>query len=99
MCEHVTPASIRAAAVRIRPLARRTPVLTSADFDAAAGMRVFFKCENLQTGGAFKIRGASNLILSIPERICRAEWWPSPRAITRSRWPLRRGMPARPPPS
>jgi threonine dehydratase len=41
-------------------------VLTSADFDAAAGMPVFFKCENLQTGGAFKIRGASNLILSIP---------------------------------
>ena len=66
MCEHVTPASIRAAAVRIRPLARRTPVLTSPDFDAAAGARVFFKCENLQTGGAFKIRGASNLILSIP---------------------------------
>jgi threonine dehydratase len=41
-------------------------VLTSADFDAAAGVRAFFKCENLQTGGAFKIRGASNLILSIP---------------------------------
>jgi len=56
---------IRAASVRIRPLARRTPVLTSADFDAASGARVFFKCENLQTGGAFKIRGASNLILSL----------------------------------
>lgn len=41
-------------------------MLTSADFDSAAGVRVFFKCENLQTGGAFKIRGASNLILSIP---------------------------------
>src|SRR5580704_15642671 len=67
MCEHVTPASIRAAAVRIRPLARRTPVLTSPDFDEAARMRVFFKCENLQTGGAFKIRGASNLILSIAD--------------------------------
>jgi threonine dehydratase len=66
MCEQITPADIRAAAVRIRPLARRTPVLTSADFDAAAGVRAFFKCENLQTGGAFKIRGASNLILSIP---------------------------------
>ena len=66
MCEHVTPASVRAAAVRIRPLARRTPILTSADFDAAARMRVFFKCENLQTGGSFKIRGASNMILSIP---------------------------------
>ena len=51
---------------RIRPLAKRTPVLTSSEFDAAAGARVFFKCENLQTGGAFKIRGASNLILSIP---------------------------------
>jgi threonine dehydratase len=57
---------VRAAAGRIRPLARRTPVITSSDFDAAAGTHVFFKCENLQTGGAFKIRGASNLILSIP---------------------------------
>jgi threonine dehydratase len=58
---------VRAAAVRIRRLARRTPVLTSAAFDAAAGLRVFFKCENLQLGGAFKIRGASNLILSLPK--------------------------------
>jgi threonine dehydratase len=57
---------VRAAAVRIRPLARRTPVLTSAVFNAEAGVRVFFKCENLQRGGAFKIRGASNLILSLP---------------------------------
>ena len=57
---------VRAAAERIRPLARRTPVLTSVDADAEAGMRVFFKCENLQRGGAFKIRGASNLILSLP---------------------------------
>ena len=56
---------MRAAAARIRPLAKRTPVLTSPEFDAAAGARVFFKCENLQTGGAFKIRGASNLILSL----------------------------------
>jgi threonine dehydratase len=62
----LTPDAVRAAAVRVRPLAKRTPVLTSTDFDAAAGTRVFFKCENLQTGGAFKIRGASNLILSIP---------------------------------
>jgi threonine dehydratase len=62
----ITPDGVRAAAARIRPLARRTPVLTSSDFDAAARARVFFKCENLQTGGAFKIRGASNLILSLP---------------------------------
>jgi len=58
---------VRAAAERIRPLARRTPVLTSDAFDAEAGVRAFFKCENLQNGGAFKIRGAANLILSLPE--------------------------------
>jgi threonine dehydratase len=62
----ITPDGVRAAAARIRPLAKRTPVLTSPGFDAAARVRVFFKCENLQTGGAFKIRGASNLILSLP---------------------------------
>jgi len=58
---------VRAASARIRPLARRTPVLASLDFDREAGARVFFKCENLQRGGAFKIRGASNLILSLPK--------------------------------
>jgi len=58
---------VRAAAERIRPLAQRTPVLRSSGFDAEAGARVFFKCENLQKGGAFKIRGAANLILSLPE--------------------------------
>ena len=58
---------VRAAAERIRPLARRTPVFTSAGFDGEAGARTFFKCENLQRGGAFKIRGASNLILSLPD--------------------------------
>jgi len=57
---------VRAAAGRIRPLARRTPVMTSDAFDAAAGLHAFFKCENLQQGGAFKIRGAANLILSLP---------------------------------
>ncbi|HWQ55326.1 MAG TPA: threonine/serine dehydratase [Bryobacteraceae bacterium] len=63
----ITPADVRAAASRIRPLAKRTPVLTSAAFDERAGCHAFFKCENLQLGGAFKIRGAANLILGIPE--------------------------------
>jgi threonine dehydratase len=58
---------IRAAAERIRPTAKRTPVMTSRSFDAEAGVTAFFKCENLQTGGAFKIRGASNFIFSIPK--------------------------------
>jgi threonine dehydratase len=69
---HITPGDVRAAAARIRPLAKRTPVLTSAEFDQQAGARIFFKCENLQTGGAFKIRGASNLILALgPEELAR----------------------------
>jgi threonine dehydratase len=63
----IQPDDVHAAAERIRPLARRTPVMISPDFDAAAGKSVFFKCENLQRGGAFKIRGASNLILSLPD--------------------------------
>jgi threonine dehydratase len=61
---------VRAAVERIRPLARKTPVMTSAGFDSEAGTRVFFKCENLQRGGAFKIRGAANLVLSLsPEAL------------------------------
>jgi threonine dehydratase len=61
----LSPELIREAAVRIRPLARRTPVMTSRSVDERAGVRVFLKCENFQRGGAFKIRGASNLILSL----------------------------------
>src|SRR5436305_10153564 len=61
----ISAGDVRRAAERIRPLARNTPVFTSAGFDAEAGTRVFFKCENLQRGGAFKIRGAANLILSL----------------------------------
>ncbi|HEY7335732.1 MAG TPA: threonine/serine dehydratase [Bryobacteraceae bacterium] len=53
---------VRAASGRIRPIAKRTPVMSSRGFDAQAGVRAFFKCENFQTGGAFKIRGASNFL-------------------------------------
>jgi threonine dehydratase len=66
MSTTVTPHMVREAAERIRPLARRTPVMTSRSIDDRAGLPTFFKCENLQRGGAFKIRGASNLVLSIP---------------------------------
>jgi threonine dehydratase len=55
------------AAERIRPIAKRTQVVTSRGFDEIAGIRAFFKCENFQTGGAFKIRGASNFVFSIPK--------------------------------
>jgi threonine dehydratase len=61
----ITIADIQSAAVRIAPIAHRTPVMTSATFDRQTGKRAYFKCENLQRGGAFKIRGASNLIFSL----------------------------------
>ncbi|WP_321474316.1 pyridoxal-phosphate dependent enzyme [uncultured Paludibaculum sp.] len=65
----VTIDEIRAAAVRIAPIARKTPVWTSGSFDRRSGCEVFFKCENLQKGGAFKIRGASNFLYSMtPEQ-------------------------------
>ncbi|HEV2688008.1 MAG TPA: threo-3-hydroxy-L-aspartate ammonia-lyase [Bryobacteraceae bacterium] len=58
---------IQAAAERIKNIAHRTPVFTSRTFDELAGAKVFFKCENFQRGGAFKIRGASNFVYSIPK--------------------------------
>src|SRR5215467_11192181 len=48
---------------RIAPRIHRTPIFTSASLDTLAGARFFFKCENLQKTGSFKIRGASNAVL------------------------------------
>jgi threonine dehydratase len=62
-----TLAEIAAAHARIAPRIHRTPVLTSASLDAAAGARIFFKCENLQKTGSFKIRGATNAIFSLSD--------------------------------
>lgn len=56
---------IHAARERIAPRIHRTPVVTSRLFNEAAGKQVFFKCENLQRAGAFKIRGATNKIQSL----------------------------------
>ncbi|MEO8097637.1 MAG: pyridoxal-phosphate dependent enzyme [Acidobacteriota bacterium] len=63
----VTFDDIQAASERIRPLAKRTPVMRSRGFDSTAGVTAYFKCENFQTGGAFKIRGAANFLRSIPK--------------------------------
>jgi len=57
--------AILAAHARITPRIHRTPVLTSASLNAMTGAQLFFKCENLQKTGSFKIRGASNAILSL----------------------------------
>ena len=58
----VTFEDVTAAAQRLRGVAHRTPVLTSETVDQRTGARVFFKCENFQRVGAFKIRGAYNAL-------------------------------------
>ncbi len=67
----VTPSiewkNIEEAHERIRPRIHRTPVLTSHSLNRLAGAQLFFKCENLQKTGSFKIRGATNAIFSLSE--------------------------------
>ncbi|MDX2474675.1 MAG: pyridoxal-phosphate dependent enzyme [Candidatus Krumholzibacteria bacterium] len=58
-------ADIQAAAARIAGKVHRTPVLTCATIDGMAGAQLFFKCENLQKVGAFKMRGATNAVFSL----------------------------------
>jgi threonine dehydratase len=68
----VTLADVEAAARRLEGIAHRTPVMTSRTADERAQGKFFFKCENLQRGGAFKFRGAYNAIatLNAQERRC-----------------------------
>ena len=53
---------VESAARQIAGVAHKTPVATSRTVDAKTGATVFFKCENLQRGGAFKFRGAYNAL-------------------------------------
>ena len=63
---------VEAASRRLVNRVHRTPVVTCRSFDDATGQSVFFKCENQQRAGSFKIRGALNklLTLSPEERAC-----------------------------
>ena len=56
---------IHEARERISSRIHHTPVLTSRQFNDVAGKEVYFKCENFQRAGAFKIRGATNKIQSL----------------------------------
>jgi threonine dehydratase len=58
---------IRDAAARIAPYVVLTPVLRNATLDEMVGAQLFFKCENLQRGGAFKFRGACNAVWSLSD--------------------------------
>lgn len=56
---------------RIRPHIHRTPVLTSSYFNELTGADLFFKCENFQKAGAFKVRGACNAVFGLTEEQAR----------------------------
>ncbi|MFM1863399.1 MAG: hypothetical protein RLZ26_1921 [Pseudomonadota bacterium] len=56
-----------AAHERIRPHIHETPVLTSNFLNRMTGAELFFKCENFQKAGAFKVRGASNAVFGLPD--------------------------------
>ena len=58
---------IQAAAQRIAPSIHCTPVLTSNAIDSMCDAQIFFKCDNFQKAGAFKIRGATNTVLLLGE--------------------------------
>ncbi len=59
--------AILEAAERLRGVARRTPVQTSAQLDEMTGARVFLKCENFQRTGSFKFRGGYNAMSLLSE--------------------------------
>ncbi|WP_226389834.1 pyridoxal-phosphate dependent enzyme [Penaeicola halotolerans] len=63
----ITKEAIIAAHERIQSLIHRTPVLSSEGIDALVGCSVFFKCENFQKVGAFKMRGAANAVMQLSD--------------------------------
>ncbi len=54
---------------RIAPYIHKTPVLTSSFINELTGAELFFKCENFQKAGAFKVRGASNAVFGLSEEM------------------------------
>ncbi|SHM08220.1 threonine dehydratase [Roseovarius litoreus] len=58
-----------AAHERIKPYIHRTPVLTSSFLNDVTGAELFFKCENFQKAGAFKVRGASNAVFGLSDEM------------------------------
>ena len=79
----ISPQLVREAAERIKPLARRTPVMTSRSVDERAGVRVFLKCENLQRERRVQDpRRVQSDSFAVGPNNWRTAWWRSPPAIT-----------------
>lgn len=63
----ITQQDIEEAHERIKPFIHKTPVITSKTLDTISGVEIFFKCENFQKIGAFKIRGGMNAVLLLTQ--------------------------------
>ena len=59
---------IESAHERIRPFIHRTPVLTNASLNKETAANLYFKCENFQKAGSFKIRGATNAVEMLSDK-------------------------------
>jgi threonine dehydratase len=64
---NLTIDDVKQAHERIRPYIHRTPVLTSTYLNDLTGARLYFKCENFQKAGAFKVRGACNAVFGLSD--------------------------------
>ena len=62
-----TKQEVEEACARVKPYVHNTPVLKSSYLNKLSGAEIFFKCENFQKMGAFKMRGATNAILQLSE--------------------------------
>jgi len=60
---------VKKAQERIKPYISKTPVLSSSFINEMSGAELFFKCENFQKAGVFKVRGASNAVFGLNDEI------------------------------
>nr|WP_320119629.1 pyridoxal-phosphate dependent enzyme [uncultured Marinifilum sp.] len=61
----ITKENLQETQQRIKPFVHRTPIMSSQLINEIAGVEIYFKCENFQKMGAFKMRGATNAILQL----------------------------------
>ncbi|MDG1571716.1 pyridoxal-phosphate dependent enzyme [Robiginitalea sp. M366] len=73
-----TPEMLAAARELVGPHVHHTPVMHSRLLDQLAGAPLFFKCENFQRGGSYKLRGATHALLRLQEQA------PVPAVVTHS---------------
>ncbi len=88
--------NVIAAHERIRPYIHKTPILTSDYLNELTGAELFFKCENFQKTGVFKVRGASNAVFGLPDNVAEkgvATFSSGNHALSLSYAANRRGIP------